>query len=60
MLDDIVVKLIPERQGCKLWTRERGDGAQVQAVTGSIQSVAGNDYGNYLDRRYRIHTYSQC
>lgn len=54
--DYIIVNLIPEYQYCELRARERGDGAQVQAVDSSIYSVTSNNNGNYLERRNRVHT----
>ena len=53
--DDIIVELVPERQRCKLWARERGDGTQIQTVCGSIQRVKEYEDSDDLDQRDCIH-----
>ena len=53
--DDIIIELVPERQRCKLWARERGDGTQVQTVNGSIQRVKGYEDSDDLDKCNCIH-----
>lgn len=55
IFDDIIVELVPERQRCKLWARERSDGAQVQTVDGSIQRVTTYKDGDNLDKCKCIH-----
>ncbi len=50
MHDYIIVELIPEGQCCKLWTGKRGDGAPVQAIDGSINSVTREGNGDELER----------
>ena len=54
-LDDIIVEFVSERQRCKLWAGERGDGTQIQTVYGYIQRVKGNEDSEDFDQRDCIH-----
>lgn len=53
--DDIIVELVPKRQRCKFWSRERGDGTQVQTVDSSIERVKGYEDSDYLENCNCIH-----